>query len=234
MIPLWLKIAYTGFLAMLVPVYWYHYGPVNFLFLCDVALFVTFLALWAESSLLASSQLLVILLPQTIWMLDFFTYLLVRVPLTGVTAYMFEADRPLYLRALSLFHIWLPILLVWMTCRLGYDRRAPLLQLAILAIVLPLSYMLSLPPDQERGQDNPWQARNVNYVYGFPEEKRQTIMPAWLWLVCLIGFHVGCVNLPTHAVCTWLCQPPGSKLTSPSVNRTLDSSVESAKRKGNL
>jgi len=31
-IPLWLKVAYTAFVAVLVPVYWYHYTPVNFLF----------------------------------------------------------------------------------------------------------------------------------------------------------------------------------------------------------
>lgn len=31
MIPIWLKIAYTLFVCMLVPIYWRQYGPVNFL-----------------------------------------------------------------------------------------------------------------------------------------------------------------------------------------------------------
>ena len=30
-IPLWLKIVYTAFMAVLIPVYWYYYGPTNFL-----------------------------------------------------------------------------------------------------------------------------------------------------------------------------------------------------------
>ena len=30
-IPLWLKLAYTAFMAVLVPVYWANYGPTNFL-----------------------------------------------------------------------------------------------------------------------------------------------------------------------------------------------------------
>jgi hypothetical protein len=30
-IPLWLKLAYTAFMAVLVPVYWWNYGPTNFL-----------------------------------------------------------------------------------------------------------------------------------------------------------------------------------------------------------
>jgi hypothetical protein len=28
--PLWLKLAYTAFMAVLVPVYWHYYGPTNF------------------------------------------------------------------------------------------------------------------------------------------------------------------------------------------------------------
>jgi hypothetical protein len=48
-IPLWLKVAYTAFVAVLVPYYWHTYGPVNFLWFCDIALLVTLAALWLES-----------------------------------------------------------------------------------------------------------------------------------------------------------------------------------------
>ena len=30
-IPLWLKLAFTAFMFVLVPVYWANYGPTNFL-----------------------------------------------------------------------------------------------------------------------------------------------------------------------------------------------------------
>ena len=45
-IPLWLKISYTLFIFILIPVYWTHYGPGNFLWFSDIALFVTAATLW--------------------------------------------------------------------------------------------------------------------------------------------------------------------------------------------
>ena len=51
-LPLWLKLAYTAFMAVLVPVYWHYYGPTNFLYFCDVALFLTLAGIWLESPLL--------------------------------------------------------------------------------------------------------------------------------------------------------------------------------------
>ena len=46
--PLWLKLAYTAFMAVLVPVYWHYYGPTNF------ALLITLVGIWIESPLLVS------------------------------------------------------------------------------------------------------------------------------------------------------------------------------------
>ena len=51
---LWLKLAYTAFMAVLMPVYWYYYGPTNFLYFCDVALILTLVGIWLESPLLVS------------------------------------------------------------------------------------------------------------------------------------------------------------------------------------
>src|ERR1700741_3169173 len=36
-IPLLLKLGYTAFMLVLVPVYWQFYGPTNFLRFCDIA-----------------------------------------------------------------------------------------------------------------------------------------------------------------------------------------------------
>ena len=54
-------------MAVLVPVYWYYYGPTNFLYFCDVALFLTLAGLWLESPLLISMCAVGILLPQMLW-----------------------------------------------------------------------------------------------------------------------------------------------------------------------
>src|SRR5215207_9494528 len=104
-IPLWVKLAYSAFVAVLVPYYWKAYGPTNFLYFCDVALLMALLALWMENSLLASMPT-------------------VGIPITGMTAYMFNPELTLFTRGLSFFHCWLPFFLVWVVWRLGYDRRA--------------------------------------------------------------------------------------------------------------
>ncbi len=41
-----------------------------------------------------------------------------------MTDYMFKHENSLFLRGLSLFHGWLPFLLVYLVWQLGYDRRA--------------------------------------------------------------------------------------------------------------
>src|SRR5947199_5725047 len=88
-VPRWFKLAYTAFVCVLVPYYWYAYGPTNFLYYCDVALLVTGVAVWLESPLLASAPAVGILLPQALWMVDFLCGV-VGIKLTGMTAYMFN------------------------------------------------------------------------------------------------------------------------------------------------
>src|SRR5688572_26930287 len=122
--PWWLRIAYSLFLAVLVPAYWRNYGPANFLWFSDIALFLVGAALWTEDRLLASMAAVSVLVFELAWNVDYFTRLATGKPLLGLADYMFRSDRPLWLRGLSLFHVPLPALLVWMVARLGYDPRA--------------------------------------------------------------------------------------------------------------
>jgi hypothetical protein len=69
-IPLWLKIIYTAFVAVLIPYYWREYTPWNFLYFCDMALLVTLVGMWTESRFLISLEGVAILLPQTLWLAD--------------------------------------------------------------------------------------------------------------------------------------------------------------------
>src|SRR5579859_5962507 len=98
-IPLWLKLAYTLFMCVMVPTYWRAYGPLNFLWFCDVAAFVALAALWLESPLLASMGAVAMTLSQALWTLDLLTRL-IHVPLTkmGPTSYMLEPGIPLFVR----------------------------------------------------------------------------------------------------------------------------------------
>ena len=185
-IPLWIKLAYTAFATVLVPYYWHVYGPTNFLYFCDFALLMTLPAIWLESSLLVSTALVGILLPQTLWILDFLGSLM-GLRLTGITSYMFRSDLPLFTRALSTFHIWLPPLLVWLASRLGYDKRAFWVW-TVLAWVLLLVCFLWMPAPPAPA-DQPNLPVNINYVFGLGDEERQTWMPALpyflLWMATL-------------------------------------------------
>jgi hypothetical protein len=153
-IPGWVKLAHTSFVAVLVPVYWRQYGPGNFLWFSDVALLTAVPALWLEHRLLASMQAIAILVPETLWVLDVGARLSTGKSPTGLAEYMFDPAIPRPVRALSLFHLWLPPMLVWAVARLGYDRRAWLAQTAVTTVILPVSYLATAPRD------------NVNWVYG--------------------------------------------------------------------
>lgn len=182
-IPLWVKLCYTGFLLVLVPYYWRAYGPTNFLYFCDVALFLTLIALWRQSSLFASAAAVGILVSQALWQVDFLVSL-VGLPLTGMTAYMFSSTIPFFTRALSFFHFWLPLLLVWIVVRLGYDRRALLAWTALAWALMLVSYFLL--PSPPAPPDNPNLPVNVNYVYGPSDAHPQSWMHPLAWLALLM------------------------------------------------
>jgi hypothetical protein len=192
-IPLWLKLAYTAFVAVLVPYYWTAYTPWNFLYFCDIALLVTMVGLWTESAFLISSQAVAIVLAQLIWVAD----LISQSHITGMTGYMFNPAIPLFVRGLSLFHGWLPFLLLWSLARLGYDRRAVGVQSACAIVVLLVCYFVAPGPSALAA--NPNAAVNINYVYGLDDAHPQTQMAPALWLGLLTTFTLGCLYLPTHA-----------------------------------
>ena len=125
-LPRGVKMLYTLFVCMLVPVYWHHYGPANFLWGSDIALFLLLVAILFETPLPASMMALAVLVPELIWTVDFLARLLFGFDpaLFRGTAYMFDPARPLLVRLLSLYHLALPLLLIWLLSRLGYDRRA--------------------------------------------------------------------------------------------------------------
>ena len=204
-LPLWLKLVYTAFVAVLVPVYLANYGPTNFLYFCDVAVLVTLAAVWLESSLLASAALIGIFLVQMVWVVDFLG-ILIGHPLNNMTAYMFDARRHWFLRGLSLFHFWLPFFLVGLVWRLGYDRRA--LVLWTLLAWLDLSVCYFLMPAPPLSTDDANRPVNINYVYGFDDAHAQTWSdPNVYFALVMVVLPVG-ILLPSHLVCRAVFRPP--------------------------
>jgi hypothetical protein len=185
MIPLWIKVAYTVFVCITVVIYARLWGWANFLWFSDIALIVTVPALWMESSLLASMMAVGMLLPELFWNLSFFIRLITRKRLGGLTDYMFDPKRPLYLRALSLFHVFLPPLLVWMVARLGYAPAAFRSQTFLAWVVLLLCYWLTDPQE------------NINSVFG-PGAKPQKRLHSLAYLGLVMLAYPLLVFLPTH------------------------------------
>jgi hypothetical protein len=201
-LPLWLKVAYTLFLCVMIPLYWREYGPTNFLYFCDIAALITLVALWRESALLASIAAVGILVPQLVWVLDFLAHF-AGLKITGMSNYMFDTKIPLFTRGISLFHAWLPFLLLFLTCRLGYDRRA-LSRWIVLGSALVVICFFWMPPPGTK-LPNPKQPVNINYVYGFSDDAPQSWMPAWAWfLVILIGQPV-LFAAPAHLALRRFC-----------------------------
>jgi hypothetical protein len=203
LVPLWLKIAYTTFLAILVPVYWHDYGPTNFLYFCDVAAILTLAALWFESPLLASIGAVGIVLPQLAWIIDLAAHF-VGLKITGMSDYMFDANIPAFTRALSLFHGWLPLLLLFLVRRLGYDRRAPWIWIPVAWTLMLVCYFWMPKPGAVLS--NPKTPVNINYVYGFSDHAPQHWMPEWLWLLSMTAGLALAVWWPTHWALGRWCQ----------------------------
>jgi hypothetical protein len=194
-IPLAAKVAYSAFLAVLVPVYWHTYGLTNFLWFCDAALLLTVAGMWLESSLLISMCAVGILLPQCLWLSDFGSNLL-GIHLLGLTGYMFQPQLPLFTRGLSLFHGWLPLLLVWLLVRVGYDRRALSAWTALAAGLLFVCYFFTPPAGAHlANSDIPI---NLNYVYGFNDQQPQVWVNQNVYVILWLGALWLVAFLPTH------------------------------------
>lgn len=203
-LPLWSKLVYTAFVAVLVPHYWQAYGPTNFLYFCDIALLMTCVALWTESALLASAASVGILLPQLLWIVDFMgTW--IGYPITGMTGYMFEGAIPLFARFLSFFHFWLPLVLLWLVLRLGYDRRGLWLWWGLAWTAMWASYLfLPMPPAPP---DNPGLPVNVNYVFGINDKAPQTWMPQAAFFALMLAALPALIWLPTHKLLSKVVRP---------------------------
>ena len=203
-IPLVVTLSYTAFMAVLIPVYLYRYGPTNFLYFCDIALLFTLAGLWLDSPLLISMCAVGLLLPQTLWVVDYIFNLFGK-KTTGLTDYMFDKERSPFLRGLSLFHGWLPFLLVYLVWEMGYDSRAFWAWTAVSCIVLPICYGLMPPAQPDPGMT----PVNINMVWGFDDRKPQTWMSPNAWFAMLFFGLPIAVYWPTHLLLQAVFKPAG-------------------------
>ncbi|MBI3854402.1 MAG: hypothetical protein HY293_01790 [Planctomycetes bacterium] len=183
-VPLWLKLGWTVWVAVWMPAYWQYYGPMNFLWFCDIGNLLLTAALWRESRLLFSWQAVSVLLVQIMFSVDIAGRLTLGFHPIGGTEYMWNPEYPLYIRLLSLFHVATPVLLVWGVARLGYDRRALAAQTVSAWIVLPLAWLCG-------------PARDINWTWGPFDKAQQALSPGLYLALCMTAFPI-LLYVPSH------------------------------------
>lgn len=188
-VPLWLKVAWTGWVLTWAPVYWRQYGLQNFLYFCDLGNILVALALWLESPLIFSWQATGLLLFQSLYTVDLVGAALTGRHLIGGTEYMFDPHISVWVRLLSLFHVVTPPLLLWAIWRLGYDKRGWKCQTLTTWIVVPINYF--------------WRPQaDVNWARGlFFHEQRG--VPGMVYLAGYLVVVPLLVYWPTHRLLRW-------------------------------
>lgn len=185
MLLLFIKLLLLVYLAILIPLYWKTYGPDNFLWLSDIGLFLTVSGVAFESPLLISMAAVGVIVLETIWMIDYFLYFIIKRSVLGVSEYMFNPQYSKFIRALSLFHVVFPIMWIILLSQWGYDSKAFYYQGALTWLVLILGYLFSTP------------SKNINWVF-LPKAKNWKRMPPLVWLgILMIGIPL-IFQLPPH------------------------------------
>jgi hypothetical protein len=119
---------------------------------------------------------------------------------------MWDSKWPVWLRALSLFHVMLPPVLIGALRRTGYDRRAWRTQ-AALALLVMIASRLTLGP-----------AENQNFTWRDPFLGRSW-GPAAVHVGLTWALLVGAIYGPTHALLARLLPPATSSPPSPGAAR---------------
>ena len=185
LVPLWLKVAWTAMVVVIVLIYWRHRGPANFLWFSDIAFLALVPGLWLESSFIVSLMACMVLVPEVLWSVSFFGRLLHLPRVTSIADYMFDEQTPLWLRAVSLFHVPLLAVIVWGPWRLGYDPGVFPWAVVIAWLVLPLTRWLTKAE------------KNINHVHKLPLAAGTDLTPLRHMLVLMVGVPL-VMQLPAH------------------------------------
>jgi hypothetical protein len=189
-VPFWFKLLTTLLCGSVLLFNATQYTPIDLLWFCDFAMLLTIIGVWRESSLLISLATLGSIGPQFAWQLDYFYQLITDRPLFGFTDYMFEEANPKLNYVVSLFHLWVPAILIYGLFFVRYNRKAFRIQSGISLMLILLSYWLT---DDMFGP-----AGNLNQVYGPSAKSPQTWMHPWLWMFVIWIYTIVVIYLPTH------------------------------------
>lgn len=170
---------------IMIPTYYLHYGPTNFLWFSDVGLFLIVLSVWFRSSFLISMSALITFFMEMIWVIDYLFTLLTGYNLVGMAAYMFNQDYSMFIRSLSLFHLFLPAFHIQYMSKWGYNPKALTYSIGLFWVILLACFMIT-PVDD-----------NINYVFISQLNNWQIVTP-YLWLSILMFSYPVLIMLPKN------------------------------------
>jgi len=196
LIPEWARWAALIWLVVWLPTYSYIWSPTTFLFLCDVGLVLACVGIIMQNALLMSSQAVSSLVVGLAWLIDISWTLIFGKHLIGGTEYFFDSHYPLIVRLMSIYHVALPLILLLLLRRTGYDPRAFRLQSAIAVACLIAARIIS-------------PAQNINYDLADPFFRR-TWGPAPVHFLVILAFLIFAIYLPTHLVLLQIFRRPQS------------------------
>ncbi len=184
-------------MVVYVPAYALAYPATNFLFLCNLGVTLTALAIFVGNRLVVSSQAVAAPIIGLVWALDAGTRVTTGSFLFGGTAYMWDPQYPLFTRLLSLYHLGWPVLVVWCLVQTGYDRRGWALQSGIAGSGIVLARLATDP------------AENVNFAFRDPFWGQQ-LGPPVLHLVIVVGAMSVVAYGMTHVILIRALRPATS------------------------
>jgi hypothetical protein len=148
-------------LAVYLPTYGAAYGFWHFFQLCNAGVLIACAGILLRNRLLLSSQFLALSCIAVVWISDMAARLLFGRFLNGGTAYMWDSNLSALVRILSLYHLALPLVLLWFVIKLGYHKQAWIAQSAIAAGSWLIGLFIAPA------------AENINYLYYWPNQPSQ-------------------------------------------------------------
>ena len=154
--------------------------------------------------------------PEAGWAIDFAAHLFAGRRPIGLADYMFDPKIRRSIRAISLFHLWLPPLLMWTVSRLGYDRRALRAQTLATWALLVTTYHVTEPGD------------DINWVYGLSGSPQHRINPT-IYLLLVMAVYPIAFHWPAHVAFTRIFPAP-SDINRPCSSATTTPPATGAQR----
>lgn len=181
------QVGFTLWMLFWVPVVLVTQGPQNFWWLCNLAQFILLYSVWTSNRLLISSQAGTIVVVGAAWTVDLVAALISGSSPFGITTYMFNEQLSAALRVTSTYHVWLPVFVLWLCRRQGYDDRGFWLQCVIGTVAILGSWVFGDA------------ARNLNYTIA-PFGIQQTWLPQALYIPVLCAGTALLLYLPGHFI----------------------------------